>query len=220
MQELTDSQNGDGVTRVFVAEDHPLYREGLVESIGNRPELELVGEAGNGRQALEQIRELEPDVALLDLKLPELDGISVLREMGGNQAETRALLLSAYVDGDLILEALEAGAAGYLSKDAVGDEVFAAIRAAASGERVLSPGLEQRLAEEISRRNDEKSRLSFRETEILELMAEGLPNPAIGERLNISESTVKSYTRRAFEKLGVSSRGAAIAEAMRRGIFT
>jgi two-component system nitrate/nitrite response regulator NarL len=219
MQGLTESRDGTA-TRVFVAEDHPLYRGGLVESISKRPDIELVGEADNGRQALEGIRELKPDVALLDLKLPELDGISVLREIGGNQAATRAVLLSAYADGDLILEAFEAGAAGYLSKEALGDEVCAAIKAASAGKRVISPGLEQRLAEEISRRNDEKSKLSFRETEILELIADGLSNTAIGERLNVSESTVKSYTRRAFEKLGVSSRGAAIAEAMRRGVLS
>jgi two-component system nitrate/nitrite response regulator NarL len=218
MQGLT-GQDG-ATTRVFVAEDHPLYREGLVESISKRPDIELVGEAADGRRALERILDLKPDVALLDLKLPELDGIGVLRAIGGNQAVTRTVLLSAYADGDLILEAFEAGAAGYLSKEAVGDEVCAAIKAAGTGQRVISPGLEHRLAEEISRRNDERSKLSFRETEILELMAEGLPNTAIGERLNVSESTVKTYASRAFEKLGVSNRGAAIAEAMRRGILS
>lgn len=206
-------------TQVFIAEDHPLYREGLVDSLSGRPEIELVGQAEDGRQALEQIRELEPDVALLDLKLPGLDGLGILRALEGNEAATRTLLLSAYVGGDLILEALEAGAAGYLSKDALGDDVCSAILAAGEGRRVLSPGLEQPLAEEICRRKDEKSALSFRESEILELMAEGLANPAIGKQLSISESSVKTYIRRAFEKLGVTSRSAAIAEAMRRGVL-
>lgn len=204
---------------MFVAEDHPLYRDGLVESIEASEELQLVGEAADGERALGGIRELEPDVALLDLKLPELDGLGVLRAIGGDQAATRAVLLSAYVDGDLILAAFEAGATGYLSKDAVGEEICAAIVAAAGGKRVLSPGLEQRLTEEIGRRRDERSALSFRETEILELMAEGLHNPEIGERLCISESSVKTYLRRAYEKLGVTTRSAAIAEAMRRGIL-
>jgi two-component system, NarL family, nitrate/nitrite response regulator NarL len=208
------------MTQVFIAEDHPLYREGLVKSIRGHPELELVGEATDGIEAVERIRALRPDVALLDLRLPELDGIGVLKALGGNQAETRAVVLSAFADGNLILEAFEAGAAGYLSKEAMGDEVCVAIESASAGKRVVSPGLEHRLAEEISRRNDEKATLSFREAEILELMAEGLSNVAIGERLSLSESTVKSYAGRAFEKLGVSNRGAAIAQAMRRGILS
>jgi len=207
-------------TKAFVAEDHPLYREGLVGSIKRHPEIDLVGQAADGERALEEIRELEPDVALLDLKLPGLDGLSVIRALGGNQAKTRSIVLSAYADGDLILEAFEAGGAGYLSKDALGNEVCEAIIAAGSGERVLSPGLDLRLAEEISRQKDEASRLSFRESEILELMAEGLANPAIGQELCISESAVKTYIRRAYEKLGVTSRSGAIAEAMRRGILT
>ena len=207
------------VTSVFVAEDHPLFRQGLVESLNKRPEIELVGQADDGEDALRQIQELQPDVALLDLKLPGLDGLAVLRALGGADAPTRTLLLSAYVGGDLIVEAFEAGAAGYLSKDAVGEQVCAAIVSAGNGHRVLSPGLEQGLAEEIGRRKDENSALSFRESEILELMAEGLANPAIGKRLSISESSVKTYIRRAFEKLGVRNRSAAIAEAMRRGIL-
>ena len=207
------------MTRVFIAEDHPLYREGLVKSLRTQPGLELVGEADNGRQALASILELKPDVALLDLRLPDLDGIGVLKGIGGSKAETRTVLLSAHADGDLILDAFEAGAAGYLSKEALGEDVCSAIEAAMEGRKVVSPGLEHRLAEEISRRSEEQANLSFRETEILELMAEGLSNAAIAERLSISESTVKSYTRRAFQKLDVSSRAAAIAEAMRRGIL-
>ncbi len=206
-------------TRVFVSEDHPVYREGLVESIRDRPELELVGVSGNGRQTLDRIRELRPDLALVDLKLPDLDGIGVLKALGEEPIDTRVLLLSAYSDGALVHEALEAGAAGYLSKDAAAHEICAAIRAAVAGETVLSPGLEQRLARQISRREGQQSHLSARERQILTLIADGLSRVAIGERLNLSEGTVKTYIRRAYEKLGVSSRAEAIAEAMRRGIM-
>ena len=207
------------MTQVFVAEDHPLFREGLVDSLRQCPDVELVGQSDDGREALARIEELQPDVALLDLKLPGLDGLGVLRALEEGDARTKTVLISAYVGGDLILEALEAGALGYISKEAAGEDVCRAIVTAASGRRVLSPGLEEHLAEEVARRKDEKSALSFRESEILELMAEGLANPAIGQRLSISESSVKTYVRRAFEKLDVSSRSAAIAEAMRRGIL-
>jgi two-component system nitrate/nitrite response regulator NarL len=208
-------------TQVFVAEDHPVYREGLVESIRERSELELVGEACDGREALDNIRELQPDVALLDLRLPELDAIAVLRELHDDPGPTRVVLLSAYSDGALIYEALEAGAAGYLSKDAAADQICAALVAAVEGETVLSEGLEQRLARQIAHRNGNgDSQLSGRESEILEQMAKGLSSTEIGAQLNLSQGTVKTYVRRAYEKLGVSSRGAAIAEAMRRGILS
>lgn len=207
-------------TRVFVSEDHPVYREGLIESIRDCPELELVGESGDGLQTLDRIRELRPDLALLDLRLPGLDGIGVLRALADETVDTRVLLLSAYSDGALVYEALEAGAAGYLSKDSAAEEIFAAIRAAVAGETVLSPGLEQRLARQIHRHESQSSQLSAREQEIVTLIADGLSSGGIGERLHLSEGTVKTYTRRAYEKLGVSSRGAAIAEAMRRGILS
>jgi two-component system nitrate/nitrite response regulator NarL len=206
-------------TRVLVSEDHPVYREGLVESIRDRPELELVGETGDGLQALDRIRELRPDLALLDLRLPGLDGIEVLRALEDETVDTRVLLLSAYSDGALVYEALEAGAAGYVSKDAAAEEIVAAIKSAAAGETVLSPALQERLARQIKRHESQSSQLSGREQEIVALIADGLSSGAIGERLHLSEGTVKTYTRRAFEKLGVSSRAAAIAEAMRRGIL-
>jgi two-component system, NarL family, nitrate/nitrite response regulator NarL len=208
-------------TQVFVAEDHPVYRQGLVESIRERAELELVGVSADGREALDNIRELQPDVAVLDLRLPELDAIGVLRELQEDPVPTRVVLLSAYSDGALIYEALEAGAAGYLSKDAAADQICAALVAAVEGETVLSEGLDQRLARQIAHRNGNgDSQLSARETEILELMAEGLSSTAIGAQLNLSQGTVKTYIRRAYEKLGVSSRAAAIAEAMRRGTLS
>ena len=206
--------------RVLVAEDHPLYRKGLVESIEADEKLELIGEVEDGDAALEAIGKLTPDVAVLDMRLPGMDGIDVLRAVKEHELETKVLLLSAHLEGDLIYDSFEAGAAGYLSKEALGDEVCAAVLGVAAGERAISPSLQTKLVDEIARRKDEKSQLSFREREILELMAEGLSNTEIGLRLNVSESTVKSYAGRMFEKLDVSSRGAAIAEGMRRGILS
>ena len=206
--------------RVLVAEDHPLYRKGLVESIDADPQLDLVAEVDDGAAALDQIGNLTPDVAVLDMRLPGLDGIDVLRAVKERELETKVLLLSAHLEGDLIYDSFEAGAAGYLSKEALGDEVCEAVLGVAAGERAISPSLQTKLVDEIARRKDEKSQLSFREREILELMAEGLSNTEIGARLSVSESTVKSYAGRMFEKLDVSSRGAAIAEGMRRGILS
>jgi two-component system nitrate/nitrite response regulator NarL len=205
--------------RVLVAEDHPLYRKGLVESISEREELELVDEVDGGEKALEAIESLRPDVVVLDMRLPGLDGLEVLRQIQERGRDTKVLMLSAHLDGDVVYDALQAGAAGYLSKEAVGDEICEAVLAVAAGKRALSPALQSGLVDEIARRRDEKSQLSVREREILELMAEGLSNVQIGERLSVSESTVKSYAGRMFEKLDVATRGAAIAEGMRRGIL-
>jgi two-component system nitrate/nitrite response regulator NarL len=206
-------------TKVFITEDHPVYREGLVECIRDRVGLELVGEAEDGREALDRIRELEPDVALVDLKLPGLDGIDVAKAIRGEQLDTRVLMLSAYADGPLIYEAMQGGAAGYLTKEAEADEICDAIVAAGAGETVLSPDIEHRLVHQVRLRSERQSTLSGREREVLALVAEGLSSAEIGKRMHLSEGTVKTYIHRAYEKLGVSSRAAAIAEAMRRGIL-
>jgi two-component system, NarL family, nitrate/nitrite response regulator NarL len=206
-------------TRVFVTEDHPVYREGLVECIRDRAGLELVGEAEDWRQALARIKELRPDVALMDLRLPELDGIDVVKALREEHMDTRVLMLSAYADGAMIYEAMQGGAAGYLSKEAAADEICDAIVAASAGETVLSPEIEHELAHQIRLRSERNSRLSGRESEVLALVADGLSSADIGRRMHLSEGTVKTYIRRAYEKLGVSSRAAAIAEAMRRGIL-
>jgi two-component system nitrate/nitrite response regulator NarL len=207
--------------RVLVADDHPVYRQGLVQTISERSEFELVGETEDGKAALERIRELGPDVVLLDLQLPELDGIGVLKALRDEGIEARVLILSAYAEGGLIYEALENGAAGYLTKGAGAEEICGAVLGAAAGERVLSPGLEGRLVSQIGNRSaEDNSALSAREAEILTLMADGLSIADICDQLHISDGTVRTYLRRAYEKLGVSTRPAAIAEAMRRGILS
>jgi two-component system, NarL family, nitrate/nitrite response regulator NarL len=209
-----------GRVRVFVADDHPLVREGLLRAVGDRPQLELVGSAGNGREALDGIRELRPDVALLDVKMPQLDGIGVVRAVTREELPTRVVFLSAYVDSAVAYRALAAGAAGFLSKESPSQAVCDAIVAASRGETVMSPEVQSGIAEEIRlRAAPERLSLSARENEVLVLIADGLSAPDIGKRLHLSPATVKGHLKSLYEKLGVSERAAAVAEAMRRGLL-
>jgi two-component system nitrate/nitrite response regulator NarL len=206
--------------RVFVADDHPLVREGLVRALGERPPLEVVGSAGNGREALEAIREMEPDVALLDVKMPELDGMAVVRAVARDGLPTRVVFLSAYVDSAVAYRALAEGAAGFLSKESSSEAVCDAIVAASRGETVMSPEVQSGIAEEIRlRAAPERVVLSARESEVLRLIAEGMSAPDIGKQLHLSPATIKGHLHSLYEKLGVSERAAAVAEAMRRGLL-
>ena len=185
--------------RVLIAEEHPLYREGVVRAIKERPELELVGETSDGRKALAMIKELQPDVAVLDVKMPALDGLQVANAVVRDAVTTRVLMLSAFLDRQIVFQAVAAGAAGYLSKDADRLEITHAILA-------------------VNWRPDAPS-LSERERQVLEMIAEGMLAPEIGRRLYLSPATVKSHLQSLYEKLGVSDRAAAVAEAMRRGLL-
>jgi len=206
---------------VLVADDHPLFRDGIVRAVRERPDLELVGEAADGRTALQHIRELRPVVAVLDLALPELDGLDVLQALRRDGLPTRVLMLSASTDAPLVFEAVSAGAAGYLPKSASREEVCDAVVAVSRGESVLDPALQAGLFDEVRARGVDDARpvLTGREREVLALMAEGLAAPAIGARLFVSTSTVKSHLGHLYEKLGVSDRAACVAEAMRRGLL-
>jgi two-component system nitrate/nitrite response regulator NarL len=208
-------------TTVVVADDHPLFRDGIARAVRERPDLELVGEATNGREALEQMRVLHPVAAVLDLALPELDGMDVLNAIRRDQLGTRVLILSASTDGALVHQAIAAGAAGYLSKRATRVEVCDAVLAIARGELVLEAGLHSALMAEVQSLGVDDGRpiLTAREREILGLMADGLSAPAIGERLFVSPTTVKTHMGHMYEKLGVSDRAACVAEAMRRGLL-
>lgn len=208
--------------RVLVADDHPLYREGVVRAIKNRPELELVGEASDGREALEEIRRLEPDVALLDMRMPGLKGQQVLEAVTRDALSTRVVLLSAQVDSETVYRVVAAGACGYLSKDAGAGELCEAIEAAGRGETVLAREIQSGLASQIQRQAqpiDARPELSDRERQVLALIAEGHSAPEIGKQLYLSPATVKSHLATLYEKLGVSERAAAVAEAMRRGLL-
>jgi two-component system, NarL family, nitrate/nitrite response regulator NarL len=208
-------------TRVVVADDHPLYRHGIVDVLKRQPDLELVGEAGDGRAALAVLREHSPDVALLDVDMPHLNGLALLRAVTRDELGVRVLFLSGYFDSATVYEALQAGASGFLSKDATADSVCDAVRAVARGETVLGPEIQGALARELRERapSVERPLLSAREREILALTAEGLTSPDIGRRLHLSPATVKTHLQNAYEKLGVSDRAAAVAEGMRRGLL-
>jgi two-component system, NarL family, nitrate/nitrite response regulator NarL len=206
--------------RVFLADDHPLYREALAEHIGAHPRLELVGEADNGRDAHLRILDLAVDVAVLDVRLPLVDGPGVARRLQRAEAKTRVLFLSAFDEGPLVYAALAAGAAGYLRKTESGARICEAILNVHAGRQVLAPEVSGRLIEEINERGRREGPfLSERETEILRMISQGHSSPAIAGRLHLSPATVKTHVHNLYGKLGVSDRGAAVAEAMRRGLL-
>jgi two-component system nitrate/nitrite response regulator NarL len=206
---------------VLVADDHPLFREGIERAVKERPELELVGAAADGRTALERIRDLAPAVAVLDLRLPGLDGFQILNAVTRDALPTRVLFLSASGDPEVVYQAVQGGAAGYFRKEADRDAILDAISAVARGGTVVDSGLQAGVFEQIRMRGtgDERPILTAREREVLTLMAEGLSGPQIAERLIVAIPTVKTHQARLYEKLGVSERAAAVAEAMRRGLL-
>ncbi|MEA2374789.1 MAG: two-component system, NarL family, nitrate/nitrite response regulator NarL [Thermoleophilaceae bacterium] len=206
--------------RVLAADNHPLYLEAIAAAIRRAPGLELVAEVSDGRSALDTVRQLEPDVALLDLRMPDLDGMQVLNAIVREELGTRVVFLSAHVDGGTVYAAVGAGAAGYLSKDAGADAVCDAIAVAARGGTVLPTELQGGIAAEIRLRSeDDRPLLTKREQEVLRLVADGCSAPDTAKRLQLSQGTVKSHLQHLYQKLGVSDRAAAVAEAMRRGLL-
>ena len=203
-----------------MADDHPIYREGVVSAIKARPDLEFVGQASDGRSALEGIRELRPDVAVLDLNMPELDGMQVLDAVSREDLATRVLFVSAFLEGDVVYKAMANGAAGYLSKDADRDMICDAVAAVGRGETRVASEVQAGLAAAIQRREvDERPLLSPREREVLKLTADGMSGREIGERLHLSPATVKTHLQSLYGKLGVSDRAAAVAVAIRQGLL-
>ena len=210
----------DGVT-VLVADDHPIYREGIVRAINDRAELELVAEAADGREALDRLGELRPRVAILDIRMPQLDGTQVLSAMRRDGLETEVLFLSAFMEPELAYKAVAAGAKGYLSKESSRQEICEALVTIAGGGTAYAPEVQAQLAQEIQERERSGGppKLTDREAEVLRMIADGLSAPAIGKQIHLSTTTVKSHLHTLYEKLGVSDRAAAVAEAMRRGLL-
>jgi two-component system nitrate/nitrite response regulator NarL len=206
--------------RVVVAEDHPLFRDAIVRAVKERPDFELVAEVADGRKALAEIRRLQPDVAVIDLKMPKLDGLQVLNALRRDGLSTRVVLLSAFLEGSVAFEAVAAGAAAYISKDAERERICDTIAAVARGETVLAAEIQAGVADEIRQRyRPERPQLSKREQEVLVHVAEGRSAPEIANLLYLSPTTVKGHLQSLYEKLGVSDRAAAVAEAMRRGLI-
>lgn len=207
-------------TTVFLAEDHPVYREGLTRAIKARPDLELVGAIGDGAEALAEIRRMEPAVVILDVHLPGLDGNEILNALKRDGVPTRVLMLSATTDSSVVYEAVSRGASGYLSKDAEPALILDTVAAIARGETVLSDDVQRGLMDEVQLRAvDDRPVLTPREQEILRLIADGLSAPQVAQQLFLSTATVKTHLQHLYEKLGVSDRAAAVAVAMRRGLL-
>jgi two-component system nitrate/nitrite response regulator NarL len=204
---------------VLLADDHPLYQDGVAAAIRRRPDFELVGCASTGREALEGIRTLEPDVALVDVRMPDLTGIDLVKAVRRDELPTRVILLSAAIEPALVHTAVAAGARGYLVKEAGRDEICETVAAVAHGsETILSPAVQQALVTGVMLHADaapDRPVLSAREREVLALMADGLTAGGIASTLVLGEATVKTHQRNIYEKLGVRDRAAAVATAMR-----
>ncbi len=203
--------------QLMIVDDHPVVRDGLRGMLENQPDFEVIGEASDGEAAVRMAESLNPEIVLMDLRMPVMDGVTALREIKAHNSKIQVLVLTTYDSDADILPAIEAGASGYLLKDSTREELFAAIRAAARGETVLAPAVAARLVGRMRAPAEEK--LSSRELEVLQAVAEGDSNSEIASRLHISQATVKSHLINIFGKLGVSDRTAAVTVALRRGIL-
>lgn len=203
-----------------VIDDHPFFRDGVSRGLTQSGRIKVLGEAENGRDGLDLIRRENPDVAVVDYQMPDLDGIEVVHAMVRDGLATNVLLLSAVTDSSVVFRALEEGAKGYLSKDANRMDIVAAVIRVAKGETVVPPELTAGLVDQIRLRSQPDAPvLSEREMQVLKGFARGLSIPQLAAELYIGASTVKTHTQRLYEKLGVSDRAAAVAEAMRRGLL-
>lgn len=205
---------------VVVVDDHPFFRDGVTRGLVNSGYIKVVGEAENGREGLEVIERERPDVALVDYQMPDLDGMAVVHAVVRDQLPTRVLLLSAVTDSSVVYRALEEGAAGYLSKESSRAEIVEAVRRVSKGATVVPPEFAAGLASQIRLRAQPTGpSLSEREMQVLQGFARGKSIPQLAAELYLGASTVKTHTQRLYEKLGVSDRAAAVAEAMRRGLL-
>ncbi len=205
------------VIRVLVADDHAVVRAGIVALLAAEPGIEVIGEAVDGEHAVELALSLRPDLVVIDVRMPKLTGDVATARIRERAPEVRVLVLTTYESDASILSAIEAGASGYLLKAAPAEELIAGVRSVAAGEVALSPTIAAQLVARM--REPAPAALTPRETEVLRLVADGLSNREIGERLFLGESTVKTHLLRTFEKLGVNDRTRAVTLAMQRGLI-
>ena len=204
--------------RILIVDDHPVVRDGLRGMLAGTSDLEVVGEASDGADALEIVERLQPDVVLMDLRMPGLGGAPAIRALAERGSSAKVLVLTTYDSDSDVVPALEAGATGYLLKDTPREELVRAIRAAAQGDAVLAPSVASRLVSQL--REPARDTLSDRELEVLGLIAQGETNRGAAARLFISEATVKTHLLHIYEKLDVNDRAAAVAAAYERGLLT
>ena len=207
--------------RVLIVDDHLVVREGLRTILETTDDLELVGEATDGAEAVRLVAELSPDVVLMDLRMPGVDGIEAIGQIKARHSDVEIVILTTYDDDAYIVRGLRAGARGYLLKDSGRDMLFDSIRAAARGESLLQPEVVDRVVAHLAEPGPAQvENLSGREQEVLELLAEGAANKEIAAQLHISERTVKAHVTGIFNKLGVNSRAEAVAVAIRGGLLS
>ncbi|MFE7436950.1 response regulator [Streptomyces tendae] len=217
--------------RVVVADDQTVVREGIVMLLGLLPGVEVVGAAGDGEEAVRLVAELAPDVVLMDLRMPRCDGVEATRRIRSEHPGTQVVVLTTYADDASVFPALRAGARGYLTKDAGGDEIVRAVHGVLSGDAGLAPSIQRRLLERLSESEDPSESqprragppeppdgLTARETEVLVLIAEGLNNTQIASRLQVSTATVKTHINNLFAKTGVKDRAQAVRYAYGKGL--
>ena len=203
--------------KILMADDHPVVRAGIRGMLETQPDFEVIAEAKNGQEAIEQVSKLKPDVVLMDLRMPEMDGVEAISKIKESYPDMHILVLTTYDTDADIVRAVEAGATGYLLKDAPRDELFRAVRATARGETVLAPPVAARLMGKVRDKGD--TALTAREIDVLMLVARGASNQDVGEKLHVSTATVKSHLLQIYQKLGVSDRTAAVTTAIERGII-
>ncbi|GGV15618.1 DNA-binding response regulator [Streptomyces filipinensis] len=223
---MTQTEGEKQPARVVVADDQTVVREGIVMLLGLLPGVQVVGAAGDGEEAVRLVAELAPDVVLMDLRMPRCDGVEATRRIRAQYPGTQVVVLTTYADDESLFPALRAGARGYLTKDAGGDEIVRAVESVLSGDAGLSPSVQRRLLERLSQPEAGPSvtadappdGLTARETEVLVLIAEGFSNQEIARKLHVSTATVKTHINNLFSKTGLKDRAQAVRYAYGKGL--
>ncbi|MFC1934440.1 response regulator [Chloroflexota bacterium] len=209
--------------RIMITDDHPVVREGLSAMLSREQDFEVVGEAVNGKEAIEKARNLKPDVVLMDLRMPEVDGVEAMRQIRVDNPDIKFIVLTTYDNDEYIFQGIEAGARAYLLKDSPREEMFKAIRVVSEGGSLIEPAVAGKVLDrfaKLSRQVQMPETLSEREVEVLRLIAKGTSNKIVATSLSISESTVKTHIQSIFNKLEVNDRTEAVTEAIKKGIIT
>jgi DNA-binding NarL/FixJ family response regulator len=211
----------------FIADDQAMVRQGFGALLSAQPDISVVGDAANGRDAVRLVQSLSPDVVLMDVRMPELNGLDAAREILARDTNTKVLMLTTFDVDDYVYAALRAGASGFLLKDAPADELVRAVRVVAAGDALLAPSITRRMIADLVSRHaaprrsaDELARLTPRETEVLELLARGMSNAEIAAGLFVSEETVKTHVGKVFSKLGLRDRAQAVVIAYETGLVS